>query len=101
VSSENGADDETWAAFRTNTPKATTIEVNGTGHMNFSDRPTLAGLRPPDEPRDALGIGTIDPARGFAIQSAYLLAFLDQHLRGEGEPILTGPSPLYPEVHFR
>jgi len=101
VSSENGADDETWAAFRTRTPAAMTIEVDGTAHMNFSDWPTLFGFRPLDDPPDAVGIGAIDPARGFAIQSAYLVAFLDHRLRGEAEPILTGPSPLYPEVHFR
>ena len=74
------AEDETWTAFRANTPTALQLGIDGAAHMTFSDWPTLATLRPANE-RDAFGIGTIDPQRSAVVQTAYLLAFLDHHLR--------------------
>lgn len=94
-------EDDTWIAFRKVAAKAQSITIDGTGHMDFSDFPALASLRLPDEPREALQLGTIDPRRSLAVQSAFVVAFLDRHLRGEREPLLDGPSPLYPEVRFR
>ena len=94
------AEDETWTTFRANTPTALQLGIDGAAHMTFSDWPTLATLRPANE-RDAFGIGTIDPQRSAVVQTAYLLAFLDHHLRHQQEPLLDGPSPDYPEVRFR
>jgi len=34
------------------------------------------------------------------INSAYLVAFFDKHLRGAEVPPLNAPSPAYPEVQF-
>ena len=93
-------EDETWTTFRANTPAALLLAIDGTAHMSYSDWPTLATFRPADEPREGFGIGTIDQERSSAVQSAYLLAFLDHHLRGEQEPLLDAPSPDYPEVRF-
>jgi len=45
-------------------------------------------------------IGPLDPARAVTIQQAYPLAFFDRHLRGRHSPLLTGPSPAFPEVRF-
>ena len=94
------AEDETWTTFRANTPTALALGIDGAAHMTFSDWPTLATLRPANE-RDAFGIGTIDPQRSAVVQTAYLLAFLDHHLRHQQQPLLDGPSPDYPEVRFR
>ena len=43
-------------------------------------------------------IGPIDPETSIAAQRAYLLAFFDAHLRGTQEPLLSGPSPEFPEM---
>ncbi|MFC7743561.1 hypothetical protein ACFQXA_25290 [Nocardiopsis composta] len=45
-------------------------------------------------------IGTVDPERSVAAQRAYLTAFFDEHLRGEEQPLLDGPSPDHPDVAF-
>ena len=36
--------------------------------------------------------------RAVQVVNAYLLAFFDEHLKGEQSPLLDGPSPDYPEV---
>ncbi len=95
------AEDDTWTSFRAQSPAALSLLVAGTGPMSFSDWPTLASFRPPDEPRQSFDIGTIDPNRSFAVQSAVVVAFLDTHVRGIPAPLLDGPSPEYPEVRFR
>jgi dienelactone hydrolase len=94
-------EDESWTSFRAHTPAAQELAIEGTGHMSYSDLPALAAFRPADEPKEAFGIGTIDPARSSSVVSAYLVAFLDHHLRDEAEPLLDGPSPEYPEARFR
>ena len=40
-------------------------------------------------------------ARSLDISRAYVLAFFDQHLRGEPRSLLDGASARYPEVGFR
>jgi hypothetical protein len=40
-------------------------------------------------------------ARSLDITRAYVLAFFDQHLRGEPRSLLDGASARYPEVGFR
>ena len=92
--------DPTWTSFRTRSPQTTTLEIAGAAHMNFTDVPALFAFRAPDEPREFLQIGAIDPRRSTKIQTAYVRAFLDHHLRNEPTPLLDGPSRRYPEVRF-
>ena len=42
----------------------------------------------------------IDPYRALAITRTYVSAFFDLHLRCRPQPLLTTPSPAYPEVTF-
>jgi predicted dienelactone hydrolase len=79
------------------------LGVRGAAHISYSDYEALVpqlvpvlGLTPEDV---ADLIGTLDPARGLAVQQAYPLAFFDRHLRHRGQ-LLDGPSPRFPEVHF-
>ena len=92
--------DPTWTSFRTRSPQTTTLEIAGTAHMNFTDLPALFAFRSPDEPRELLQIGPIDPRRSTKIQTAYVRAFLDHHLRNKPTRLLDGPSRRYPEVRF-
>ncbi len=69
--------------------------VNGTRHYNFADvniwTPALRsfGL-----------LGSIDGYRMLDILNSYVLAFFNEHLNSITSPLLDGPSPVYPEVHF-
>ena len=76
------------------------LSVKGTRHFNFSDLPLrfLPAIRPIFQA--ARYFGSIDPARGEEVASAYLLAFFDRYLKGEDSGLLNGSSPLYPEVQF-
>jgi hypothetical protein len=68
------------------------IMVTGTVHQSFTDLGVFAGQ---------LGIdigATIDANRALAITRAYARAFFDLHLRGAPQPLMTAPSPAYPEV---
>jgi predicted esterase len=70
------------------------IMVTGTVHQSFTDLGVFAGQ---------LGIdigATIDPNRALAITRAYTRAFFDLHLRRKPQPLMTAPSPGYPEVTF-
>jgi hypothetical protein len=70
------------------------IMVTGTVHQSFTDLGVLAGQ---------LGIdigATIDANRALAITRAYTRAFFDLHLRRRPQPLMTAPSPDYPEVTF-
>lgn len=98
---EEPEEDDTWVPFEKASAAAQSLHVDGTAHMDFSDLPALTALRPAGEPRQAYGLGTLAPGRSFALQSTYVLAFLDRHLRGEAAPLLDGPSAKYPEVQFR
>lgn len=66
------------------------IVVGGSDHANYSD---LCLLDPP-----RVMIGDIEPARMLAIVNTYVLAFLDQHLKGESDLLLDGPSCEHTEV---
>jgi len=100
VGQEGHVQDPSWVSFRMHSAKTTTLEIAGTGHRNFSDMPALFSFRAPDELRQLLKIGPIDPRRSFKVQSVYLRAFLDLHLRGKPTHLLDGPSPRFPEVRF-
>ncbi|MDF2663770.1 MAG: FtsX-like permease family protein [Paenibacillus sp.] len=45
-------------------------------------------------------IGTVDPTRSIATQSAYIAAFFDRHLRHMSGELLEGPSPEFPDIEF-
>jgi predicted dienelactone hydrolase len=77
----------------------------GSSHLTFSDlefmlsrAASVVTLGPGVVPAV---IGTIDPARAFTVQSTYIDAFFDLHLRHHAEPLLDGPSPQFPEMEFR
>jgi len=70
------------------------LVVAGAVHASFTDLALLAGQ---------LGIdigGGLPGGRSLAITRAYVLAFVDQHLRGEPQALLDQPSRHYPEVTF-
>ncbi|MGW5777806.1 alpha/beta hydrolase [Streptomyces sp. NPDC003863] len=83
--------DRTWAALD---GWKRWITVAGSEHFTFSDGPVIKrhfGLPQPELPAD----------RAVAVTRAYVAAFFDQHLRGLPRPILDGPTPANPEVHFQ
>ena len=54
------------------------------------------------QPTGPYAVGAHLPgARSLDITRAYVLAFFDEHLRGEPRSLLDGPSARYPEVGFR
>ncbi|MFI7677042.1 alpha/beta hydrolase family protein [Actinophytocola sp. NPDC049390] len=70
------------------------LTLHGAQHASFTDVGLLA---------DQLGVdlgATVDGKRVQAITRAYVGAFLDRNLRGEERPLLTAPSPEYPEISF-
>ncbi|MFB7408450.1 alpha/beta hydrolase family protein [Streptomyces sp. NPDC056202] len=70
------------------------VTVAGSEHFTFSDGPVISrhfGLPQPELPTD----------RAVAVTRTYVAAFFDQHLRGLPRPLLDGPSPANPEVHFQ
>jgi predicted dienelactone hydrolase len=75
------------------------LRVAGATHMSFTDLQTMEGQTPamllPER-----WIGTIDGPRSVLLQRTYVRAFFDLHLRGQPSPLLTGPSPTWPEVGF-
>jgi predicted dienelactone hydrolase len=76
------------------------LSVKGTRHFNFSDLPLrqLPAVRPLFV---VMGlIGSIDPARAQRIANAYLVAFFDRYLKNGDSPLLSGPSPAFPEVQL-
>jgi hypothetical protein len=70
------------------------VMVTGTVHQSFTDLGVFAGQL-------SIDIGaTIDANRALAITRTYTNAFFDLHLRGTPQPLMTAPSPRYPEVTF-
>jgi hypothetical protein len=70
------------------------LMVTGTEHASFTDLGVLASQ---------LGIdigATIDANRALAVTRAYTRAFFDQHLRCQPQPLMSRPSPRYPEITF-
>ena len=71
------------------------LSIDGTTHYDFVAVPAISPLAP------VLGVkGPLPARRVMEINTTYLVAFFDKHLRGEPAPLLDGPSPAYPEVHF-
>lgn len=71
------------------------VFINGTAHMNFSDRV----LYSPD--RKLAEAGTIRPELGHRIINAYTLAFFLETLYGIRQPLLHDPNSPYREVAMR
>ncbi|MEV0351655.1 alpha/beta hydrolase [Nonomuraea sp. NPDC050680] len=72
------------------------LTVTGSGHFTFIDLPILGGQAGITDPTAPLP-GT----RSGEITTAYVGAFFDQHLRGEHQQLLDGPSTANPEVLFQ
>ena len=71
------------------------VQIAGSTHMIFSDVPISApGFAFP------LDVGEIDPLRGAELVNAYMLAFFDEHLKGNESPLLDAVPPEYEEVTF-
>ncbi|MDZ4775779.1 MAG: hypothetical protein SGJ23_03230 [Alphaproteobacteria bacterium] len=48
-----------------------------------------------------LGLGPIDARRAHTIINVYSRAFFDRYLKdAPTQPLLAGPAPQYPDVHF-
>jgi hypothetical protein len=69
---------------------------NETGTLSSID----AAVPQQPEVASLVAATTIDATRMWRITSDYLLAFFAQHLDGVPAPLLSGPSPAYPEVRF-
>jgi hypothetical protein len=62
------------------------LVLSGAEHLSFTDGPLLSGvlgIKPP--PR------ALSPARSVELTRAYVAAFLDEHLRGKRQPLLSEP----------
>ncbi|MET8509637.1 alpha/beta hydrolase [Streptomyces sp. NPDC004787] len=70
------------------------LTVTGADHFTFSDAPVI-------QAHFGLPAGPIPAGRALAVTRAYVTAFFDRQLRGIPQPLLAGPSPLNPEVHFQ
>jgi predicted dienelactone hydrolase len=90
-----------WQAFLANTPGwAGELTLRGSQHASFTDAEALLpqmGLSSAVQTQD---IGTIDPAEAIRTEEAYVSAFFDHWLRGRHNPLLDGPSPVYPAMEF-
>ncbi|MEU4363842.1 hypothetical protein [Promicromonospora sp. NPDC023987] len=70
------------------------LQMRYANHSSFTDQMMFL---------EQLGLpvsGTVSGARGVELTRAYVGAFLDRHLRGEGAPLLDGPTAAYPEMVF-
>ncbi len=68
------------------------LQIAGTRHVNFSDRPFFAAI-----PR-LVGAGPIDPARAASIIERFTLAFFDESLKGQLSPLLSEGQTDFPEA---
>jgi len=80
------------------------LSLTGSMHRTFTDLaaliPQIAPIAPFPEDFVIQLVGTINGERAVAIERAYIRAFFDAYLRHLHSPLLTGPSPRYPEVVF-
>jgi predicted dienelactone hydrolase len=74
------------------------LHFDGAGHFSFTDLPLFSSALP--GLGDLVDIGTIDPEQAARALGAYVLAFFDATLLGRRDPLLSGPSPAYPEVRI-
>ncbi len=71
------------------------LRIRGAAHSNYSDRPLYSPLK---RLTDA---GSINIQACMRIINSYTLAFFDQHLNGNPQPLLNGAGNDYPEAMFR
>jgi predicted dienelactone hydrolase len=71
------------------------LQIAGILHYDFGDYPLLSPLSALLPER-----GSLNGRRTLAVVDTYLLAFFDTYLKGQPSPLLAGPSPDFPEVHF-
>ena len=79
------------------------LELLGAQHAAFSDLPLLLqvlGLEDKLPPEVVELVGSLEGGRALQIITAYLVAFFDEVLRCEMEPLLQDPSSEFPEVEF-
>lgn len=70
------------------------LTITDADHYAFTDLDLLVQQAGTDEPMP------LDPARGIQVTRTYVAAFLDRHLRGIPQPLLTGPTADFPEITF-
>jgi predicted dienelactone hydrolase len=70
------------------------LTVTDADHFSFTDLDLLVHQAGVDIPMP------LDPARAIQLTRTYVTAFLDQHLRGIPQPLLTGPTTDFPEITF-
>ena len=72
------------------------LDAYGTFHVNFTDAPLWSPFT------SLLGItGPVDGRRMWDIVDAYSLAFFDEYLKGEPQPLLDRPTQRFPEALLR
>jgi dienelactone hydrolase len=101
----NRDNDPSWAGFwNASTGWKRDFRLLGSGHGSYFDAqvlvPQVAGALGLTPAQVRTLIGTIDPARAVTIESTYVTAFFDQHLRHRPGHLLDGPSPRFPEMVF-
>ncbi|MET0423872.1 MAG: hydrolase, partial [Actinoplanes sp.] len=87
--------DETWlTTWQHLTGWRRWLTVAGTEHGSFTDYAVLA---------DQAGLPTppLSGSRSAEITRAYVGAFLDRTLRHQPTPLMSGPSPAFPEVNWQ
>jgi predicted dienelactone hydrolase len=72
------------------------LRLAGVLHVDFGDYPLLSPLSAPLMHER----GTLNGQRTLHVVDAYILAFFNQYLKNQPSPLLSGPSPDYPEVQF-
>jgi dienelactone hydrolase len=87
-----GGEHASWATFASKPHGPLYLfQVTGTRHYAFTDVGLLTT-------KTADLNGSIAPARAMEIHPRYVRAFLDTHIKGDPDPILTLPAAGYPEV---
>jgi len=70
------------------------LTVTDADHYSFTDLDLLVQQAGVDLPMP------LDPARAIRLTRSYVAAFVDQHLRGIPQRLLTGPTADFPEITF-
>ena len=86
---------EQFAQVRPNLRGATLLlTLRNSGHYDFADLPLLSPLAP------LLGLkGSIEGERALTIVRALSVAFFDEYLRGQPQPLLQDPTAAFPELY--
>jgi dienelactone hydrolase len=98
--------DPSWGPFwNASTGWKRDFQLLGSQHFSYSDAeviyPQTAAVMGLTPAQLAGIVGTIDPARAITVESTYVDAFFDLHLRHHPEPLLDGPSARFPEMLFQ